>query len=241
MPDKAPGAGRTLLVAASAKEWAAVAQACGAPSSPPTVGVAVELAPGIDGLLTGVGKSAAAGALGWVLGRAPVDYARVINLGVCGKLPPCTEDDLGTLVVASRCVLADEGVALPDARAFVDLGALGFGCFADGTTGVQPSTAVADQLARLTGAARGVIATVSTCSGTDALTRAIVQRTGATHEAMEGAALALVCQRAGVDFAELRSVSNTCGDRTGQAWNLARALDALQQATRQVALCTPLR
>jgi futalosine hydrolase len=73
------------------------------------------------------------------------------------------------------------------------------------------------------------IATVSTCSGTNALAREIVTRTGAEVEAMEGAAVGLVASRLGVGFAEVRVISNTTGDRGSQQWDLPGALAALRE------------
>lgn len=77
------------------------------------------------------------------------------------------------------------------------------------------------------GPAVGRIATVSTCSGTDAAAGEVVRRTGAIVEAMEGAAVGLVAHRLGVRFGEVRVVSNTTGSRTRQVWDLRGALARL--------------
>jgi futalosine hydrolase len=79
----------------------------------------------------------------------------------------------------------------------------------------------------LPSAKRGVIATVSTCSGRDDLARAVATRTGAAAEAMEGAAVALAARRMNVRYGEVRAVSNTTGDRDRQRWAIGPALAVL--------------
>jgi futalosine hydrolase len=80
---------------------------------------------------------------------------------------------------------------------------------------------------RRVGARPGPIATVSICSGTDAIAREIAGRTGALAESMEGAALALVAHRWGLPMTELRAMSNLTGDRAEQQWDIPRALSNL--------------
>jgi futalosine hydrolase len=127
------------------------------------------------------------------------------------------------VVVATACVLADEGVV--SAQGFQDIAALGFGPTSEGVSIPVPA-ALADALA-VPGAVRGPVATVSTCSGTDALAEELQRRTGAVAEAMEGAAVAVAGSRLGVPVGEVRVVSNTTGDRARQVWKLAEALEGL--------------
>ena len=83
-------------------------------------------------------------------------------------------------------------------------------------------------LSRLAGLFRtGPIATVATCSGTDAAAESVARRTGAVAEAMEGAAVVHAARRLGVPAIELRVISNTTGDREDQEWDLAGALVVL--------------
>ena len=69
----------------------------------------------------------------------------------------------------------------------------------------------------------------------DEAARQVVQRTGATAEGMEGAAVALVAVRHALAFAELRVISNTTGRRAGQVWKLPEALARLGALARQIA------
>ncbi|MEZ6234107.1 MAG: futalosine hydrolase [Phycisphaerales bacterium] len=200
------------------------------------------LGPGFELLVTGVGKSNAAGAVGRLLD--PARHAGVVNLGVCGALPVGGERPLrfergiGDVILADGSVFADEGV---DGERFVTTSELGFPPTPLSTDeAFRPSP---DLRARL-GALATVVApigTVSTCAGTDALAVRIAARTGAAAEAMEGAAIALVCHRLAVPFAEMRVVSNTTGSRTDQRWDLPGSLARLSDVAREVREALTLR
>lgn len=178
----------------------------------------------------GVGKVAAALALQALLARRTPSC--VLIFGVAGAYPERHRPGAG-LAVGDLCLvreewLADEGVAA--AGGFSDLAQMGLG-------EIGPFAADA---ARTEAAARTIRvpivrgATVSTCSGTDALSKAIAARTGADVETMEGAALALACRAAGVPWVELRAISNRTGDRALGGWDLPRAVEALQAAVRRL-------
>lgn len=182
---------------------------------------------------TGVGKAAAAAATALAFDAGV--HAGVISLGIGGALPGSALD-LGDVVVGERAVFADEGLLAPDGFTTVD--AMGFP--PPGSSGggaYRTDEALRSRLAPL---AKGVgaIATVSTCSGTDALAREVARRSGALVEAMEGAGVALACALLGrrhqivVAFAEVRIVSNTTGDRAAQRWDLDGALARLGAIAR---------
>lgn len=184
-------------------------------------------------VVSGVGKSNAAGATAFALTRIEPRCAWALNLGVAGALPRSGGDDrsraqLRQCVVATASVFADEGLAAPDG--FTDVAAMGFPPL-DGSAGMAaPCDKRLVELLASSADARGPIATVSTCSGTDALARAVAQRTGAIAEAMEGAAVGLVAARLGVPFAELRTISNFTGDRPSQTWDIRGALERMERA-----------
>ncbi len=217
-------------------EAEAVLRGLGVRAAPPAAWEPTRLpvGAGLTLIVTGVGKSNAAGATALALARDRA--ARVINLGIAGALGadgsgPGAPDPIGRCIVATASVFADEGLRTPDG--FIDVAAMGFPPLA-GAPGVRGTLSAAvpcdgplvDRLSR--GAdARGPVATVSTCSGTDALAREIAARTGAVAEAMEGAAVGLVAARVGAAFAEIRAISNTTGDRAAQRWDVRAALDRL--------------
>ena len=135
---------------------------------------------------------------------------------------------IGSVVLADRSVLADQGLAEPGR--FVPTAEMGFGAFSDQSDAIAADAALLNALAPAVDPAVdsiGPIATVSTCSGTDDLASAIAARTAALAEAMEGAAVGLAAQRAGLPFAEVRVISNTTGDRANQVWDLDGALAVL--------------
>ncbi len=170
---------------------------------------------------SGVGKSAAAGAVARFF--RPEHHAGVLSLGLGGSYPKAPLRN-GDLVLADPSRFGDEGVRTPEG--FLALSDLGFGADAPD---VMPDPASRAALAGLV-AAIGAVATVSSCSGTDAEAAAIAARTGAIAEAMEGAACGLAARRIdpGARFAEVRVISNRTGDRQRQGWDLDGALARLR-------------
>lgn len=184
----------------------------------------------LDVVLTGVGKSNAAAATALCLERR--EYGSVVSIGIAGALPRGSETlGLTASVVATRCVYADEGVQTPDS--FLDCAAMGFPLGPFDGSGVPSDADLRAALSPLVDVACA-IATVSTCSGTDALAALVQARTGAGAECMEGAAVAhvaacwpLAAGRPAVRTAELRIISNTTGDRNRQQWAMKASMERL--------------
>ncbi len=164
----------------------------------------------------------------------------VLLLGIAGAYPDRHRAEpapvrLGEVCIVGGDAFADEGVDTPDG--FVDFGAPVFGHdqrLID--TGPFPAHAriAADAAARLgVRVVRG--ATVSTCSGTDAASSRLHQRTGADVETMEGAAVAFVCRQRELPLLHVRAISNWTGDRPRGEWNVGAAADALGRALRVLA------
>ncbi|NUQ67186.1 MAG: futalosine hydrolase [Phycisphaerales bacterium] len=216
---------RVLLAIAAPSEWQAVAKGLGVILDLPAYWSRVSMTDRCDAVLTGVGKANAAGAC--ALALDPGRHALVVSLGIAGTL---VDAPLCSRVIATACVFGDEGVATPDA--FQSLASLGFPIAESDTLTPDPAAieVVAPPEAR-----RGPIACVSACSGTNAARDALRARTGAIAESMEGASVALVAWRRGIPFAELRVISNTCGDRATQRWDLKGALAALGECARAFA------
>ena len=191
----------------------------------PLEGEAVAWGPRVHACI-GVGKTAAAIGLGRALAKG--DVTSVVAIGVAGA-HRSVPGDMAALAVGDRClvatdVLADEGVRHP--HGFTDLAGLGLG-----SIGPWSADAALVALANAVLQTRIVpAATVSTCSGTDALALESSARTGAAIETMEGAAIAAVCAAYDVPWIQLRVVSNMTGDRDRAGWDLARALDELGRA-----------
>lgn len=202
---------------------------------------------GVEGLpvyTIGVGKVAAAIALYSFL--LQVEQRRTVRgvllAGIAGAYPDRHRTSaapvrLGELCIVGNETLADEGVDTP--QGFVDFGSPVFGhgerLVDTGPFGAHARIA-ADAAARLgVPIVRG--ATVSTCSGTDAASLRLHQRTGADVETMEGAAVAFVCRQRELPLLHVRAISNWTGDRHRGEWNVGAAADALARALR--VLVTP--
>jgi futalosine hydrolase len=173
-----------------------------------------------DLIVTGVGKAAAAGAVARVID--PARHGLVLSVGIAGSIGRAAS--IGSVVLATRCELADDGVQSSDG--YRPLAASGFGPFPpDNASGIDVPPSVIAALQPLADVL-GPVATVSLCSGTDAAAEALEQRAFAA-EAMEGAAVALAAVRLGVPFGELRVVSNNTGERARQRWDLPVAFASL--------------
>ncbi len=172
-------------------------------------------------VVAGIGRTnAAAATTQAILEHGP--FEAVCSVGVAGALPGA-ELQLGETIVAEACIYAEEGLQTPDA--FLDMQAMGFplGDFTGNRVPVDPGL-----LRRLQGhAPTGLIATVATCSGSDLQAQLISRRTRAIAEAMEGAAVVHAARRLHLPAIELRTISNTTGDRDRQHWDLPGALDAM--------------
>ena len=184
-------------------------------------------APELRVVVAGISRTNAAAATAEALAEARAagaPFAAVISTGIAGALPG-SNLAIGTVIVANACIYAEEGIALPEGQG--DMRVLGFplGDFEGNRVPVDGALLVAF---RALGPACE-IATVATCSGTDAAALSVRTRTGAMAEAMEGAAVVHAARRVGVPAIEIRSISNTTGDRATQRWDIAAAFAALQR------------
>ena len=181
----------------------------------------------------GVGKVNAAAATAIMIDRYQPQL--VINTGCAGAYIG-SGLVVGNLVVASEEVLADDGVVVlegwKDLR-YMNLPSIeqgGMRCY-----NLLPlsrhASEKAMQLADYYGVflMRGRFATVSTCSGTRQYGAALSGRWNALVENMEGAAVAQVCLRCGVDCLEIRGISNQVEDRNLKKWDIPRAVEAAQR------------
>ncbi|MGP1347682.1 MAG: phosphorylase family protein [Phycisphaerales bacterium] len=218
-----------------------------------------------DAVLTGVGKGNAASGIAVAVEAAEAlrrgdagcgagGVVGVVGIGICGALPGGAGREgagmleIGSVVVATDSVYADEGVRTPSG--FVSLSEMGFppddvlsgagGDAVDDAGFARGCGALGDAIAARLSAGgvaveRGVIATVSVCSGTDALARDVASRTGAVVEAMEGAAGRAAAQHLSrrfgrvIPFAEVRVVSNNTGDYDRQVWRIGAALGVVRK------------
>jgi futalosine hydrolase len=166
-------------------------------------------------VVSGIGRTNAAAATteAIVQARARLQpFDAVLSAGIAGALPQAGLD-IGAALVASSCIYAEEGIVT--SRGFAGMAGLGFalGDFEGNTVPVDEHL-----LERLSSSFRIAAA------------NEVVRRTGALAEAMEGAAVVHAARRLQLPAIELRVISNTTGDRAGQRWDIAAALESLQRA-----------
>ncbi len=182
----------------------------------------------------GVGKAAAACSVTSRLARH--DVGAVLLFGVAGAYPAVDGPPLQVLDLAlvAEQVFGDEGVATPSG--FLGVGELGLAS----ELPLRNDPALLDRAAAGLSSTRRVrCATVSTCSGIDALALERAKRTEAAIETMESAAVALACRRYAVPLLEVRCISNRTGDRDRAGFELMRACLRAQEAAAQLFAALP--
>lgn len=181
----------------------------------------------------GVGKINAAAATAVLIERHSPRL--VINTGCAGAYIG-SGLTIGNLAVASEEVLGDEGVIVPSGwkdLKYMDLPALehrGRKHF-NALQLSRHASEKAMQLADYYGVflMRGRFATVSTCSGTRQRGDELAKRWNVIAENMEGAAVAQVCLRYGIDCLEIRGISNMVEERNIDKWELTLAVEVAQR------------
>lgn len=181
----------------------------------------------------GVGKINAAAATAVMIERHRPQL--VINTGCAGAYLG-SGLSVGNLVVASEETLADEGVIVSEGwrdLRYMSLPSLDLGghpCFNTIPLSKHASEK-AMQLADFYGVflMRGRFATVSTCSGTSQRGDQLSTLWNAIAENMEGAAVAQVCRRYGLDCLEIRGISNLVEERDMEKWEIRLAVEVAQR------------
>ncbi len=226
MSDLISESNRCLLVSAAPREAQAVLDAFAVRSESIDQAVVISLDNRFDLVMSGVGKSSAAAATAIACTKKP--YHSVISVGIAGALPADSQLSIGTTIIATRSIFSDEGVGAPDG--FTPMSKLGFPPFQGGDDWIDHDPNLTKHLSQFCDES-GTIATVSWCSGDDDCAKGVVNRTGASAEAMEGAAVALAAKMVNPDTrtAELRVISNTTGNRAQQVWDLDGALSKLTE------------
>ncbi|KAB0671305.1 futalosine hydrolase [Oryzomonas sagensis] len=181
----------------------------------------------------GVGKINAAAATATLIERCRPRL--VINTGCAGAYPG-SGLSIGHLAVASNEILGDEGVLTTGG--WRDLRFMELPSFMQGKRAYHNEIPLskhaaekAMQLADYYGVflMRGRFVTVSTCSGTRQRGETLARHFNAIAESMEGAAVAQICLRSGVDCLEIRGISNPVVDRDMSAWDIPRAAESAQR------------
>lgn len=166
--------------------------------------------PTFDLLITGVGMTATAFAMGQHLSR---DYTLVINLGIAGGY------DRNLLLGTVVNVVIDEFSELgaEDKDDFLSIEQLGFG----------KSTYKAQHSLELAGLPQVKGITVNKVHGNTASIEAVTKRLHPGIESMEGAAVFYACQQLDVPCLQIRSLSNYVEERNRETWKIGLAIKNL--------------
>ncbi len=169
--------------------------------------------PEFDVLITGVGMTATAFALGQHL---PGNYSMVLNLGIAGcynrNIP------LGTLLNITTDEFSELGAE--DRDAFLPIADLGFGR-SKYTAQYKHDSALLNSLEK----ANGI--TVNTVHGNSLSIADIVRRLNPITESMEGAAVFYCCTQTSTPCVQVRSISNYVEVRNRDNWKIGLAMNNL--------------
>jgi futalosine hydrolase len=184
-------------------------------------------------LALGLGKAnTAAGLVAALLALRP---RAVVQLGIGGAYVGSFLS-VGLVAVATEDVDLELGVRGSDG--WSDLSAIGFPLTParegrpERGNAVPTHPALSASLARLGGASSVRFATLDAVTGDVDAGAALARAHDVAIESMEGVAAALVCDRLGVPFAEVRGVSNIVGERDKRRWNIRAAVAAASEAVR---------
>jgi futalosine hydrolase len=181
----------------------------------------------IEVLVTGIGIAACTYALTKRLQTCPYDFA--LQAGVCGSFDHSIA--LGSVLNITTDRFADLGIE--DREQYLDIfetGLIDPNQFPF-TTGIlpAPSLPAVEQLGLRT--TSGI--TVNTVSGNEKTVALRFQKYRCDTESMEGAAFHYVCLQEGVNFAQLRAVSNYVEPRDKSKWQMKKAITNLNHTVIQ--------
>lgn len=180
-------------------------------------------------IISGIGTSNASAATALVAHLFTPDL--LVTTGCAGAYPG-SGLEIGDIALATTEVFAEEGVVTPEGwRSLEHIGIplldrTGRRYFNEIPLSPLANAAaleVAGQLGIAT-LTTGRFLTVATCSGTNARGDELKERFGGICENMEGAAVALMAARYGIECLELRGISNYVEDRDRTRWNIILAV-----------------
>lgn len=171
--------------------------------------------PGFDLLVTGVGMTATAFALGQHLSPA---YKLVVNLGIAGCYD--TTIPMGSILNVTRDEFSELGAE--DREEFLPIDALGFGKSSYiGTNELKnPGLLSLPQV-------NGI--TVNKVHGNKTSIETIIRRLNPVTESMEGAAVFFCCAQTETPCLQVRSISNYVEERNREAWKIGLAVKNLNE------------
>jgi futalosine hydrolase len=171
--------------------------------------------PDFDLLITGVGMTATAFALGKQLSA---NYKLVLNLGIAGSFNRSVP--LGTVLN----IVADEFAELgaEDGEVFLSIDELGFGQarYTAANNLLHPAVAGLQKV-------KGI--TVNRVHGNKNNITKIMERLNPVTESMEGAAVLYCCAKSSLPCLQVRSISNYVAPRNKENWEIGLAIKNLNE------------
>ena len=164
--------------------------------------------PKFDVLITGVGMTATAFALGKYLNS---NYNLVLNVGIAGSFD--LNIALGSLVNIETDTFAELGAE--DHEEFLTINQLGFG------ENTCTSTYIFDELPKVNGI------TVNKVHGNALSIAKTLSRFNPQTESMEGAAVFYACRMQNIPCLQVRAISNYVEPRNKANWQIGLAIDNL--------------
>ncbi len=190
-------------------------------------------------VVSGPGKTNSAHATALAIEGFGVD--RVINFGTGGAFSGSDLSILDIAVATSECY-ADEGVITE--RGFMDLRFINLPLLRNGKENCfnlfGVSRKLTEEILHILSSLpvnfrTGPFITVSTVTGTNHRADTLKRRYRPICENMEGVAVAHVCRKYRVEFAELRCISNYVGRRQKHLWKIKEAAQRIQQCMIEIA------
>ncbi|RYG22014.1 MAG: futalosine hydrolase [Chitinophagaceae bacterium] len=166
-----------------------------------------------DVLLTGVGMTATAFALGQHLNE---DYGLVLNVGIAGTFDSTIE--LGSLVNITEDTFSELGAE--DGDRFLAIDDLGFGKAVYKSNFTSENKLISDLKV-----VNGI--TVNTVHGHAGHISRIQERMNVKTESMEGAAVFYACEQLNIPVLQVRSISNYITQRNKENWKVGLAITNL--------------
>ena len=168
-----------------------------------------------DVLITGVGMTATAFALGKQLNR---NYSLVLNVGIAGSFDK--HITLGNLVNITKDTFSELGAE--DGESFISLDELGFGQ-SSFTSNFTSSIDLIKDLPTVSGT------TVNTVHGCTNRIESLLERLTVQTESMEGAAVFYACHQMNIPVLQIRSISNYVEQRNKDNWKIGLAIKNLNE------------
>jgi len=195
----------------TAKEAESIFPGCGL--KPYKYGILTGEYNGIPLFVTGTTKTSSAFSSHVIISEFKVKKA--ILTGICGAYRQ-SGLKVGDVVTVHRDFFADEGVFYSDR--IENIHEMGFGFAKDGCSQFVPYAGLPIVNSN----------TVSYLDGEGDVSALLYAKYGAQTENMEGAAFGFVCNMMGIEASQVRAVSNFCGKRDSQEWNVRLAFQNLK-------------